>query len=141
MLQATAGASVTLLLTPLVTGCGSDDGSSPSTSTNPTVPSCDGAGATSTTTLGHNHTVCVPLSDLESTPVGGRTYTTSGAATDGHVHQVTLTQAQLLAIFAGQTIGVTTSIAESHTHNFSLQEGATAPAPAPTPAPTNPGPY
>jgi hypothetical protein len=78
------------------------------------------------------------MADLTNPPVGGRTYTTSQAVTDGHVHQITLSSAQLVAIAAHQTIVVTTTVVESHTHDFSLQETATpaAPAPAPTPAPT-----
>jgi hypothetical protein len=138
-MQAAAGAGVTLLLTPLIAGCGSSDNGStptPTTTTNPTVPGCDGAGATSTSVLGHTHTVCVPLSDLNSPPAGGRTYATSGASTDGHVHQITLSQAQLTAIAGGQSVGITTTIVESHTHDFALQEAAATTAPTPTPSPT-----
>jgi len=138
-LEAISGASVTLLLAPLVGGCGSDDGSTPSTTTSPTVPSCDGAGDTSSSTLGHTHTVCVPLSDLDSPPARGQTYATSGAATDGHVHQITLTQEQLTVIAAGRSVGVTTTVVESHTHDFSLHE--TVPTTTITPTPTNPEPY
>jgi hypothetical protein len=42
-----------------------------------------------------------------------------------------------MSIKAGQTISVTTSIVESHTHDFSLVEGAMAIVPTPS----NPGPY
>lgn len=136
-LQAATGASVTLLLTPILGACGSsDNGGGSTTATNPTVPGCDGAGATSSTVLSHNHTVCVPLADLNGPPAAGMTYSTSNASTDGHVHQVTLSQAQLMSIAGGQTVSVTTTIVESHTHDFALTEAAT-----PAPTPTNPGLY
>ncbi|MDB5214620.1 MAG: hypothetical protein JWO86_2547 [Myxococcaceae bacterium] len=139
--KAAAGATVTLVFSPLVAACGSDNNPTPPTTTTnptnptppaptnptppanptlPTIPGCDGAGAVSTLVLGHTHTVCAPLADLNNPPAGGQTYTTSAAATDGHMHQVILTQAQLMSIAAGQTVMVTTTVVESHTHDFSL---------------------
>jgi len=143
-IQNIGGASMTLLLAPLI-GCNDDDGLTvvpgPAVTTNPTEPGCDGAGAASTVTLDHNHTVCVPLADIAAPPAAGRSYPTSPASTDGHVHQVVLTQAQLIQLGANQTIVVTTTIIEAHTHDFSLVEnGPSAPAPAPAPTPP-PGPY
>lgn len=131
-----AGGFATLLLTPIIGACGSDSTSpSTSTTTNPTEPSCDGAGETSSVTLGHTHSLCVPLSDLDNPPAAGATYLTT--TTDGHQHQVTLTQAQLMMVAQGQTVNVTTSTASApgftgHTHAFAVQKAA-APAPPPPP--------
>ena len=128
-LQGSAGvastATVTLLLTRLI-GCGTTDyGGGTATSTGTTLPSCDGVASTSTVTLGHNHEVCVAASDLTSPPAAGMTYTTTPASTDGHTHSVSLSQAQLQAIQAGQSVMVLTSSTESHTHSFAIVRMAT----------------
>jgi hypothetical protein len=137
LLTMTAGGFVTLVLTPILSACGSDSTSpmSTSTSTNPTTPTCDGAGETSSVTLGHQHTLCVPLADLDNPPGGGASYVTS--VTDAHQHQVTLTQADLVAVAQGQTVNVMTSTAAAaglsgHTHAFAVQKMA-APVQAPPP--------
>ena len=135
-LTTAAGGFVTLLLTPILSACGSDT-SPTSTTTNPTNPTCDGAGETSSITLGHSHTLCVPLSDLDDPPAAGATYSTG--VTEAHQHQVTLTRAQLMSVAQGQTVNVMTSTVESHTHEFAVQKAAGA-----TPPPTSPpvtGPY
>jgi hypothetical protein len=153
-IKGATGATVTLLLTPLL-GCKSENETTtptpaPATTVNPTTPACDGAGATSTYVLNHSHTVCVPLADINAPPAAGMTYTTSSASSDlvtSHNHQVSLTQAQLMSLAAGQTIVMTTSVSQSHTHDFSLVENGpstTAPAPTVTPTPTptpTPSPY
>jgi hypothetical protein len=107
--------TVTLLLVPIAASAcasassgaaaGADDG-------------CNGLDPTSTVTLGHTHTVCIPQSDLANPPAGGATYTTSAPTP---MHTVTLTQAQLESIQAGQAVTVTTSVANNHTHNFNVQ--------------------
>lgn len=120
-------ATVTLLLVPvLASACGSTGTSGYQT---PGV-SCDGAGATSTTVNAHAHTICVPLTDLESPPAAGTTYTTSTAA--GHAHTVVFTQAQLQSIAAGAAVTVTTTIAGGHAHDFTVVKSA-------QPAVANPG--
>jgi hypothetical protein len=152
VLHTAAGATATLVLTPILGACGSSENNNttptPTTTTNPTTPGCDGAGATSTNTLGHTHTVCVPLADINNPPAAGNTYTTSAATFQGvaHTHQITLSQAQLTTLAKGGTVTVTTTIVESHTHDFTLLENAapqTSPVPttAPTPTPTPTGPY
>jgi hypothetical protein len=119
--------TVTLLLVPvLASACGSTTSSGGAT---PGV-SCDGAGATSTTVNAHAHTLCVPLTDLESPPTAGMTYTTSTAA--GHAHTVVFTQVQLISIAAGTAITVTTTIAGGHAHDFTVVKSA-------QPAVANPG--
>ena len=135
-LTTAAGGFVTLLLTPILSACGSDSSPSTSTTTNPTNPTCDGAGETSSVTLGHTHTLCVPRSDLDNPPVAGATYTTGPAATDGHQHQVVMTQAQLMLVSQGQTVNVMTTTIEGHTHDFAVQKAA--PSTGATPPPTSP---
>jgi hypothetical protein len=82
--------------------------------------SCDGLDPTSTVASGHTHRVCVPQADLTNPPAGGATYTTSGP---DPMHTITLTQAQLQSIQSGQSVTVTTSVANNHTHDFTLQTG------------------
>ncbi len=137
LLTMTAGGFVTLVLTPILSACSADSTSpgSTSTTTNPTSPSCDGAGETSSVTLGHTHFLCVPLADLENPPPSGATYVTS--VTDQHQHQVTLMQADLVAVNQGQTVNVMTSSASAaglagHTHGFAVQK-MTAPVQPPPP--------
>lgn len=127
---------VTLILTPLLPGCGSDDDGT-TTSTNPTVPTCDGAGATSTVAVGHSHTICVPASDLDGPPPLGMTNSTSN--TDGHDHTVFLTRTQLGELNQDQTVTVTTAPARTstidlHTHDFSVSKATEL-----TPPVTSPG--
>jgi hypothetical protein len=126
-------ATVTLLVTRLI-GCGTTDNGT-ATSTGTTLPACDGVGATSGVTLGHTHDVCVAASDLTSPQAAGMTYTTTPSVLNGlaHTHTISLTQAQLQAIQAGQTVMVesstpSTAAIESHTHSFVLVRMATAPA-------------
>ena len=132
-----AGATVTLVLTPILcTACSSSD-SGTSSSTNPTFPGCDGVGETSTVTESHTHDLCVPTADLASPPAAGMTYTTSTFV--DHSHGVTLSQAQLQAIQAGQTVTVASTAADtaaypSHDHGFTIAMAAST-----QPAPTVPG--
>jgi len=106
---------VTLLLVPIAaSACAS------ASSGAGTAETCNGLDPTSTVALGHTHTVCVLQSDLANPPAAGVTYTTSSP---DPMHMVTLTQAQLRSIQAGQTVTVTTSVANNHTHNFTIQPG------------------
>jgi hypothetical protein len=105
--------TVLLLLVPVagtLMACSSSGDSSASAS------SCDGSFETSTVTLAHTHTLCVPTTDLASAPSAGVTYTTS--VSDGHDHTVMLTQAQLQSINGGQSVTVTTS--SPNPHNFTI---------------------
>jgi hypothetical protein len=107
-------ATVTLFLVPLAAmACSSSSSGSGSGG------SCDGLDPTSTVALGHTHTVCVLSSDLSSPPSAGVTYTTSGP---DPTHTVALTQAQLQSIQSGQSVTVTTSVANNHTHDFTIQK-------------------
>jgi hypothetical protein len=136
-LQGSAGvvstATVTLLVTRLI-GCSTTDNGT-ATSTGTTVPACDGVGATSGVALGHTHDICVAASDLTSPPAAGMTYTTTPSVLNGlaHTHSISLTQAQLQAIQAGQSVMVETSSPStaaiaSHTHSFAIVRMAMPPA-------------
>ncbi len=90
------------------------------------TPAC-GATSTSTTVAAHNHTLCVPATDLSSPPSGGATYTSSSspdpdANNAQHTHTVTLTAAQLTTINGGGTVTVTSAISLSHTHDFAVMK-------------------
>ena len=76
----------------------------------------------------------MPSSDLDSPPVAGKDYLTSAASTDGHTHGVELSFTQLVALRANQTVTVTTTVAQSHTHDFGLKSSSSA-----VTAPTQPG--
>ena len=138
LLTTAAGGVVTLLLTPILSACGSGSSSGTSSTTNSTTPGCDGAGETSTVALGHTHALCVPASDLDSPPASGATYVTS--ITESHRHMVTLTQARLMAVASGATVTVTTSTMDGHTHDFTVQRVA-ASVPLPPSNPPVTGPY
>ena len=134
-LTSTGSGIVTLLLTPILAACGSDDSGGTSTSVVPTTPTptgCDGAGETSTEVDGHTHTLCVPASDLTSPPAGGATYSTSIDA--GHDHAVSLSQAQLTTVENGGSVNVTTTTVSGHTHGFSVRRTPVASSPIPSPA-------
>ncbi len=134
-LSQTAGATVTLILTPVALGaCSSssyDSGGNTAGSSNPTLPACDGVTATSTVVESHMHALCVAAAALTAPPAAGVTYTTS--TTDGHVHEVTLSQAQLASIQAGQSVTVTTSLVDGHAHGFSIAKASTAAPPVGSP--------
>lgn len=137
-LATAAGGFVTLLLTPVISACGSDSSSGTSSTTSSTTPGCDGALETSTASLGHTHSLCVPASDLDSPPAAGATYLTT--STEGHQHLVTLTQAWLMAVAGGAKVMVTSSRMDGHTHDFTVQRVA-ASVPLPPSNPPVTGPY
>jgi hypothetical protein len=110
MLQAAGAGWVVLVLTQL--GCSDDDDESGG-------GTCDGAGSTSSVFGDHRHFLCVPLADLTTPPAGGKTY--DSTASEGHIHQVTLSAADFPSINAGQTVTVTSTVADGHTHTFALR--------------------
>lgn len=140
----TAGAMVTLLLIP---GCSDDDEPQPRPSTDQTTPPpgpgngtpppgeetpppegnpfdpfpgdlCEGIPSVSSLELNHVHELCVPAEDLRTPPPNGQTYGTS--FDDGHLHNVTFTAADLMAIAAGQSVTKTTTVDNGHTHTFTI---------------------
>jgi len=113
--------------------CGSSDNgtTSPTTTTNPTMPGVDttppdappvvqGANIlyTSSQTNAHSHSFSVPSANLTSPPPAG----VSGATTAAqlHSHEVVITQADFQAAMAGQTVKVETSNVAGHTHTFTI---------------------
>lgn len=72
LLTNAAGGFVTLLLTPIVSACGSDMTYGASTTTNGTTPACDGAGETSTVSVGPP--VAAAISPTPSPPITGPFY-------------------------------------------------------------------
>jgi hypothetical protein len=117
------GATVTLLMIPIVAACGSS-GSSPAGAPGGTVPGCDnGIGVTGTIANNHTHTICVLDSDLTNAPAGGVTYVTSNVL--AHTHNVTFTQAQLQMINSGGSVTVTSS-APDPTHDFTVMKASAA---------------
>ncbi len=113
----TVGAGASLLFFP--SACGSSG--TTSTMTDPNEPAC--TVATSTVDAGHSHEICVAANDLDAPPAQGAIYTTSHDA--GHTHEVALSAAHLEAIRTGETAVVQSSVADGHSHSFSIRRGAT----------------
>lgn len=128
--------TVVLTLTPIACSSSSSDGGA-TTSTNPTLPGCDGVGQTSTTVQGHTHAVCVDMASIDAAPIAGVAFTTT--ITLGHDHQITLTQAQLQTLARGATVDVTTSTVDGHAHGFRLAMEAPRQVQQPTPSPPTGG--
>ena len=109
--------TVTLLLIPIsrsLSGCGSSGPGGPS------GPACSGVSSVSTVVLAHSHTLCVPATDLTAPPAGGRTYNTDPAGAPSHFHMVTLSQADLTSLNAGQSVNVSTTTVDGHTHDYAI---------------------
>jgi|HubBroStandDraft_1064217.scaffolds.fasta_scaffold431974_1 hypothetical protein len=107
-------ATTTLLLIPIVAVAACGGGSSP----NGENTGCPGVDTVSTVVDAHTHSVCVLTSDLTAPPAAGATYTSTTAL--GHSHTITLTAAQLSSINSGQSVTVTSSSVEGHTHDFAI---------------------
>ena len=87
-----------------------------STSTEPTT-SADGYVFTSSVNSGHSHTVEITFTDLEQPPEGGRSLSTSST---GHLHSVTLSQSDFVALDAGETVVRNTTTNSGHLHTFTF---------------------
>jgi hypothetical protein len=70
-----------------------------------------GAGITS----GHAHAFTIPTADFLS--AADKTYTMNG----GHAHTVTITPAQFEMLRAGQTVNITSSNMNGHTHACAIK--------------------
>ena len=104
-------------------GCSSRTTNGSLSSTNPTEPGgCSGIEETSTPAgiENHTHTVCISAADLQSPPVRGVLYKTS--VVFAHAHDVVLSEPQLAAILAGQTVTVQTSTSQAHAHAFTIRK-------------------
>ena len=112
---ALAGATVTLWLQ----GCGGgggDSGGGPA----PGSTTC-GAGV-GNITANHGHTLTILRVDLDSATA--KTYDLSAANTDGHIHSVTFSPAQLASMKAGGSVTVTSTTATGHTHSVTASVAA-----------------
>jgi hypothetical protein len=72
---------------------------------------------TSTTDAGHSHSASIPEDDLDLT--SNKVYTSSNDG--GHVHTVALTAADFATLAGGGEVTVTSSLAGSHTHDFTFR--------------------
>jgi len=110
----------------LVHCSGSDDNSGSSNNNNPPPQQTGGSPGqtgrrityTSSVVASHAHTFSINSDDFTTPPSGGDSGSTSQSA--GHHHQVSVTSDQLASIGAGQSITVTTSLVEDHTHDFTF---------------------
>lgn len=80
------------------------------------VSTCNGAGS------GHTHDFTVMATDLATPPAAGVSSNTSPYDDDQHVHTVALTQANLQAIQAGQTVAITSGTTLTHSHVFNFRK-------------------
>jgi uncharacterized membrane protein YgcG len=107
-----------LLMLPVgwtVASCGSDNNASP-------PPTANASGAAlqfmSDVVGGHSHDFSITLADLTTPPAAGLTDSTTVSL--GHVHAVTLTQAELSQIQSGATVTKETSLVQGHLHTFAF---------------------
>ena len=73
---------------------------------------------TSSISDGHNHSVSVSRSNVNTPPTGSVTLTTSSA---GHVHTITLTTSDYESLMKGDTIIITSTNVSGHMHTFSIK--------------------
>ena len=98
-------------------GCGGESGG---TSEDGPVRMWEVIRYTSSVNSGHSHTYDLAVAAIETPPGEGVAGTTSSSG--GHVHAVTVTQAQLASIEAGEDVTVTTSVGAGHTHTYLLRK-------------------
>ena len=92
--------------------CGNADGVAATATTVTVTSSCDG---------GHTHDFTVQIADLQMPPSAG----VSGESTpssDGHVHSVALTGAELGQIESGATVTKTSGLTNNHVHTFAFRK-------------------
>jgi hypothetical protein len=95
----------------VLSACGGDSGGG----TNPQSLSF-----TSSTDLGHTHTVSLQLTEISAPPTAGVTKTTSNDL--AHTHMVSLNAAELDSINQGNTVTKTTTNDDAHTHTFAFRK-------------------
>jgi hypothetical protein len=117
---------LTPIVAPILAGCSSSYGSYGSGNAGPDAATCNGVGGDSTVAEAHQHSICVPTTDLTAPPAAGLTYTSSLFAE--HTHTLALTSDQLAQIQAGQSVTVASASAidpldgAAHTHNWTLRK-------------------
>jgi hypothetical protein len=110
-----------------VLGCSdndSDNNNIPSTVPPTTNVTTGTLSYTSTVVAGHNHTFTLMMAEVDSPPAVGIARNTGPASTDGHVHVVVLTNAQLATIGMNGTVTMDTSVVENHSHTFTFSLAA-----------------
>jgi len=113
----------------LVDCSSSSSGPATTSTTNPTQPDTTPPAAapqvvgtndvfTSNVVSGHSHTFAIATAAFSVPPLNGVAGETSIAAS--HLHTVTVTQADLQAAMAGQTVKVESSNVADHSHVFTI---------------------
>jgi hypothetical protein len=94
-------------------------GSALSACKNSTTPSDPTASKvfTSQATQGHNHTITIAKTEVESPPTGGISRETSA---NGHTHTFTMTAAELATVRGRTPVDVVTGNTSGHNHIFTI---------------------
>jgi hypothetical protein len=103
----------------ILTGCGDSENDEENEGPQPTtITFASNADAT-----GHAHNIQFRLNDFSNPPPAGVTYTSS--VTDGHSHNLPLTNEQLSDVYGGQNMDATSSVAgaPAHSHVWTLHSG------------------
>ena len=75
----------------------------------------------------HRHTVTIEYRDVDDSPSGGRTLSTSSSGgAYGHFHGLTLTRSDFQALKDGQVLTKTTSTDSGHSHAFTIEVPASS---------------
>jgi hypothetical protein len=80
---------------------------------------------TSSNVDGHTHQLELEVAIIEAPPASGTQRTTSEVS--GHVHTVVLTETDLAAIRANQTVTKSTSVDAEHSHSFTFRRSPSNP--------------
>jgi hypothetical protein len=127
-----AGGSLLLILPAgwLVAGCDDDNGHPVDAGVDARADAGDASATTdgsvstgvlrftSSVVAGHQHDFTITLAELATPPSGGFTRDTGVA--QAHVHQVTLSQTELMMIAGGQTVTKDTTLVAGHLHTFTF---------------------
>jgi len=91
-----------------------------SSPTSPEEPNANEQTFSSSTAQGHVHSVTIQRSTIENPPSGGISMSTSTSS--GHTHTFSMTQQQLQNVKDGQTVTVTDSEVQNHTHDYDISK-------------------
>lgn len=112
-LQAAGGAAAILPLAAFLAGCGGGSGSSAA------GPAVGDIVVTSTSVLGHTHSITIKAADLTA----GVQMIYISTNTSAHTHTVTITPAQFTDINEGKTDNISTNTdLTGHTHDFPVKK-------------------
>jgi hypothetical protein len=85
----------------------------------PTTPSDSEKIFTSNLVGGHNHTITIKKTEVESPPSGGISRDTT---LNGHLHTFAMSAADLTNVRGGASVNIDTSETNGHIHTFSIQK-------------------